>query len=111
VLRSSTGLHSETSSKSYYLALGDSYVYGFQNSKFLAGLPPAAFDTGYVDAFAARLRAIRPGIAVVNYGCPGESTNSFIAAPSRPSAFSCTTPSRPANSRPRPRSSARIRDR
>jgi lysophospholipase L1-like esterase len=65
--------------KSYYLALGDSYAYGFQNSKFLAGLPPAAFDTGYVDLFAARLRAIRPGIAVVNYGCPGESTTSFIS--------------------------------
>jgi lysophospholipase L1-like esterase len=67
--------------KSYYLALGDSYVYGFQNSRFLAGLPAAAFDTGYVDDFAARLRAIRPGIAVVNYGCPGESTSSFIAGP------------------------------
>jgi lysophospholipase L1-like esterase len=67
--------------KSYYLALGDSYAYGFQNSKFLAGLPPAAFDTGYVDAFAARARAIRPRIAVVNYGCPGESTSSFIAGP------------------------------
>jgi lysophospholipase L1-like esterase len=67
--------------KSYYLALGDSYAYGFQNSKFLAGLPPAGFDTGYVDLFAARLRAIRPGIAVVNYGCPGESTTSFIAGP------------------------------
>jgi lysophospholipase L1-like esterase len=67
--------------KSYYLALGDSYAYGFQNSKFVAGLPPAAFDTGYVDLFSARLRAIRPGIAVVNYGCPGESTTSFIAGP------------------------------
>jgi lysophospholipase L1-like esterase len=67
--------------KRFYLALGDSYAYGFQNSKFLAGLPPAAFDTGYVDLFAARLRAIRPDIAVVNYGCPGESTTSFIAGP------------------------------
>jgi lysophospholipase L1-like esterase len=67
--------------KSYYLALGDSYAYGFQNSKFVAGLPPAAFDTGYVDVFAARLRAIRPNITVVNYGCPGESTTSFIVGP------------------------------
>ena len=67
--------------KSYYLALGDSHTYGFQSSKFFAGLPPAAFNTGYVDVFAARLRAIRPDITVVNYGCPGESTSVFIVGP------------------------------
>ena len=67
--------------KSYYLALGDSITYGFQFSKFAAGLPPSGFDTGYVDVFAARLRTIRPRISVVNYGCPGESTTSFIAGP------------------------------
>ena len=67
--------------KSYYLALGDSHTYGFQNSKFFAGLPPAAFNTGYVDVFAARLRVIRPDITLVNYGCPGESTSSFIVGP------------------------------
>jgi lysophospholipase L1-like esterase len=63
--------------KQYYLALGDSISYGFQRSKFDAGLPPSAFDTGYVDVFAARLRQIRPGLTVVNYGCPGESTRTF----------------------------------
>ncbi len=67
--------------KGYYLALGDSITYGFQSSKFFAGLPPAAFDTGYVDVFAARLRSIRPGITVVNHGCPGESTSVFIGGP------------------------------
>jgi lysophospholipase L1-like esterase len=67
--------------KSYYLALGDSFTYGFQLSKALAGLPPAAFDTGYVDVFAARLRAIRSEMVVVNYGCPGESTVSFVTGP------------------------------
>jgi lysophospholipase L1-like esterase len=67
--------------KQYYLALGDSHAYGFQGWKFAAGLPPAAFNTGYVDVFAARLRAIRPDIAIVNYGCPGESSGSFIAGP------------------------------
>jgi lysophospholipase L1-like esterase len=67
--------------KSYYLALGDSHTYGFQNSKFFAGLPPAAFNTGYVDVFATRLRVIRPDITLVNYGCPGESTSSFIVGP------------------------------
>jgi hypothetical protein len=58
--------------KQYYLALGDSFMYGFQFSKL--GLPPTAFNTGYVDVFAARMRAIRPDLLVVNYGCPGESS-------------------------------------
>jgi lysophospholipase L1-like esterase len=67
--------------KSYYLALGDSIAYGYQLPKVLAGLPPSAFDTGYVDDFAVRLRQIQPGITTVNYGCPGESTLSFINGP------------------------------
>ena len=66
-----------TPPKSYYLALGDSIAYGFQTSKALAGLPPDAFDTGYADLFAARLRQLRPQIATVNYSCPGESTTTF----------------------------------
>jgi len=64
--------------KGYYLALGDSIAYGFQTSKALAGLPPEAFNTGYADLFAARLRQLQPGIATVNYSCPGESTTSFL---------------------------------
>jgi lysophospholipase L1-like esterase len=67
--------------KRYYLALGDSITYGFQSSKFVAGLPPAAFNTGYVDVFADRLRAVRPDLDVVNYGCPGESTTTFLDGP------------------------------
>jgi lysophospholipase L1-like esterase len=62
----------------YYLALGDSLAYGIQPNKS-AGLPPSAFNTGYVDVFAARLRRLAPNIRVVNYGCPGESTKTFIA--------------------------------
>ena len=64
--------------QSYYLALGDSITYGFQPAKQRAGLPPSRFNTGYVDVFAARLRTIAPKIRVVNYGCPGESTKTFI---------------------------------
>jgi lysophospholipase L1-like esterase len=64
--------------ESYYLALGDSVAYGFQPAKAKAGLPPSRFNTGYVDVFAARLRTIAPKIRVVNYGCPGESTKTFI---------------------------------
>ncbi len=66
---------------SYYLALGDSITYGYQALKAQANLPPSAYNTGYVDAFATRLRQIRPNIAVVNYGCPGESTDSFVNGP------------------------------
>jgi lysophospholipase L1-like esterase len=63
--------------RDYYLALGDSMTYGVQPAKAGKGLPPRAFDTGYVDVFATRLRALAPGIRVVNYGCPGESTVTF----------------------------------
>jgi lysophospholipase L1-like esterase len=64
--------------QAYYLALGDSIAYGFQPTKARAGLPPSRFNTGYVDVFAARLRTIAPKLRVVNYGCPGESTKTFI---------------------------------
>jgi lysophospholipase L1-like esterase len=63
--------------KPEYLALGDSITYGFQNSKFAAGLPAKAYDTGYVDVLADRLRQLRRGLVAVNYGCPGESAASF----------------------------------
>lgn len=67
--------------KSYFLALGDSITYGYQASKVRAGLPPSGFNTGYVDVFGARLREIKPGITTINYGCPGETTSSFLAGP------------------------------
>ena len=62
--------------KSYYLALGDSIAYGFQPTK-KPGMRASAFDTGYVDVLAARLRRLAPHIRVINYGCPGESTVTF----------------------------------
>lgn len=68
----------ERSPKAYYLALGDSIAFGEQPAKVDAGLPPSGFRTGYVDVFAARLRALKPAIKVVNFGCPGESTRTFI---------------------------------
>jgi lysophospholipase L1-like esterase len=65
--------------KSYYLALGDSVTYGYQASKVVPGFTAEEFDTGYVDVFAAQLRHIQPSIRVVNYGCPGESSTTFIS--------------------------------
>lgn len=62
----------------YYLALGDSLVFGLQPMKVNAGLPPSGFHTGFVDVFAGRMRKLAPGLRVVNYGCPGETTRTFI---------------------------------
>jgi lysophospholipase L1-like esterase len=59
----------------YYLALGDSIAYGLQPTK--AHAPPSAV-IGYVGLFAAQLRKLSPKIEVVNYGCPGESTVTFV---------------------------------
>ena len=77
---------SEQSAKpgKYYLSLGDSLAFGFQQAKFNDLFPnenPAAFNTGYADDFAAALRTIRHHLTTVNYGCPGETTTSFINGP------------------------------
>jgi lysophospholipase L1-like esterase len=66
---------SGTSPQRYYLALGDSMAYGMQPTK--AEAPPSA-ATGFVAPFAASLRRLSPTLKVVNYGCPGESTATFI---------------------------------
>jgi lysophospholipase L1-like esterase len=62
--------------QSYYLALGDSMAYGFQPPK--ANLPPSAVKTGYVNVLAADFRKLSPQIKVADYGCPGESTVTFV---------------------------------
>ena len=96
--------------QSYYLALGDSIAYGFQPGK---GGSAAAFDTGYVDLFAARLRKLSPKIAVVNYGCPGESSVTFteVAVPGFAKAGSCTIRFAVHSSRRRCRSCGLTKDR
>jgi lysophospholipase L1-like esterase len=68
----------------YYLSLGDSLAFGFQQARFNAIYPnedPRAFHTGYTNDFAGMLKLARPGIKTVNYGCPGETTVSFINGP------------------------------
>jgi lysophospholipase L1-like esterase len=64
--------------KSYYLALGDSFSFGYQVTKLTTPPDPAAFDHGFVDGLSVYLRSIQPEITTVNYGCPGESTVTFI---------------------------------
>lgn len=67
----------------YHLALGDSLAYGFQFAKL--GQPPSAFQTGYADLLASRLEHGGRLPELVNYGCVGESTVTFVAGtcPSR----------------------------
>src|SRR6478672_9648547 len=63
-----------------YLALGDSLAYGYQSAKFNAEYPnvvPSSFNTGYVDVLASALRKHKRPIKTTNFGCPGESSDSF----------------------------------
>lgn len=69
-----------------YLALGDSLAYGMQIGHLkqemkLGTLDAASFDTGYVNRLAAILRHSTPNLRVVDLGCPGETTTSFISGP------------------------------
>jgi lysophospholipase L1-like esterase len=67
-----------------YLALGDSLAYGYHQAQFNQELKekgfvnPANFNDGYVDDFAAVLKLANPKLKVVNDGCPGETTETFI---------------------------------
>src|SRR5262249_7170222 len=69
--------------KAFMLGLGDSLMFGFQETKFVAGWPdpdPATLNTGLADVFVARLAETAPGkkTALVNFACPGETTGSFL---------------------------------
>jgi lysophospholipase L1-like esterase len=70
--------------QSTYLALGDSLAFGYSQAKFNSLYPaenPADYDTGYVDDFGRVLELFKPGLQIVNDGCPGETTESFIKGP------------------------------
>ena len=74
-----------TRPKQVYLALGDSLAFGYQEYKFNAAVAatgtvnPAGFTTGYVNDFSALIETLRPELRTVNYGCPGETTTTFIS--------------------------------
>lgn len=67
-----------------YLALGDSLAYGYHQAQFQQELKEkgfveaANFDDGYVDDFATVLKLLNPKLNVVDDGCPGETTETFI---------------------------------
>jgi lysophospholipase L1-like esterase len=69
---------------STYLALGDSLAYGYHAAQFKSELEskgfvePATFDDGYVDDFGATLKLGHPKLQIVNDGCPGETSETFI---------------------------------
>jgi lysophospholipase L1-like esterase len=69
----------------YYLSLGDSLAYGYQQQIFLEQeaapqYDPAAF-IGYAGFLTHRLGTLVHGRVVeVNYGCPGETTSSLLTA-------------------------------
>jgi lysophospholipase L1-like esterase len=67
-----------------YLALGDSLAYGYHQAQFQEELKttgtinPAKFNDGYVDDFGALLKLANPKLQVINDGCPGETTETFV---------------------------------
>lgn len=66
----------------YYLSLGDSVAFGFQHDRFYSELlnnsySPANFP-GYTYRFGSVLQEINPSLQVVDFGCPGETTVSFL---------------------------------
>jgi lysophospholipase L1-like esterase len=67
-----------------YLALGDSLAFGYSAARFKELEPtenPADYDTGYVNDFGDVLKLFDPSLQIVNDGCPGETTESFIEGP------------------------------
>jgi lysophospholipase L1-like esterase len=72
---------------STYLALGDSLAYGYHAAQFAKEYPsvnPANYEEGYVNDFGAALKLINPKLQIINDGCPGETTETFINGPGAP---------------------------
>jgi len=77
--------------KQYYLALGDSLTFGYQQARIDAEVQatgtvnPADFTTGLANDYLRILQGLRPGIQLVNYGCPGETSTQFVSVSGCPS--------------------------
>jgi lysophospholipase L1-like esterase len=71
------------SPKAFYLSLGDSLAFGFQESRFAEMLDAGTytadgFNTGYTDVLTAGMNQLRSDQQMVNMSCPGESTDTMI---------------------------------
>lgn len=58
----------------YYLSLGDSLAFGYQPNLVARGDTNPADYRSYAEDYAA----IAPRLRLVNYGCPGETTTTFV---------------------------------
>ena len=58
----------------YFLSLGDSLAFGYQPDLVAAGDFNPADYRGYAEDFAG----MRPGLTLVNFGCPGETSATLI---------------------------------
>jgi lysophospholipase L1-like esterase len=70
-------------SEPYYIALGDSYAFGFhlgsfEQEKASNTYTPASFNDGYDSGVYQGLLAKTPTLHEVNFSCPGETIESFI---------------------------------
>lgn len=65
-----------------YVALGDSLAFGYSQELFNNNFPaesPSAFEHGYPNDYLADTNEVsRKPYQLVNYGCPGETTESLI---------------------------------
>jgi lysophospholipase L1-like esterase len=87
-VRGASAGHAESATfsppRQYYLSLGDSVSFGYQEVKQNADVAatgtadPSTFNTGFTDDFGRMLRAIDPDIQTVNLACPGESTVTYM---------------------------------
>jgi lysophospholipase L1-like esterase len=70
--------------KETYLALGDSYAFGYslqqENENAKTGDLATSFEHGYVNDYFSKLKPKTNGIQLQNLGCPGETTESFVGS-------------------------------
>jgi hypothetical protein len=73
-----------------YLALGDSVAFGLTTQTINENIPtenPAAFEKGYAHYYFVHLKPNLEGVAEINNGCPGETTDSMIGNGALAAAF------------------------
>jgi lysophospholipase L1-like esterase len=76
--------------KEKYLALGDSVAFGYSTQTFNENFPtesPSAFEKGYAHWYFLHLKPGKEGVAEINNGCPGETTDSMIGNGALAAAF------------------------